>query len=144
MLNSTACSIQLLNFLNYGSKCMFKFIIVMYWDIKNHISCIRIVKKPSEDVFNHRNKHIDSDVDMSHFTVEFSSFEYLTVEIWIFNEISFSRRLSPDVSNKPSHATYSQVHCVILFNCVMWAPGPWLSVTHCMYEYSIIYVSNSF
>ena len=50
-------------------------------DVNIHYNYIRIETKSSQDVFNHRNKHIDSEMNMLDLTVEFSSSQNLTVEI---------------------------------------------------------------
>jgi len=69
-------------FIVLSQSCTHKSIILMCRDVNIHYSYIRIETKSSQDVFNHRNKHIDSEMNMLDLTVEFSSFKYLTVEIW--------------------------------------------------------------
>ena len=94
-------------FIVLSQSCTHKSIILMCRDVNIHYSYIRIETKSSQDVFNHRNKHIDSEMNMLDLTVEFSSFKYLTVEIWIFlwNFFAFNR-LRSDVSKNLSYDTY--------------------------------------
>ena len=94
-------------FIVLSQFCTLESIVSMYRDPDIHISYIRIENKSSKDVFNHRNKHIDSEMNMLDLTVEFSSFKYLTVEIWIFlwNFFAFNR-LRSDVSKNLSYDTY--------------------------------------